>query len=166
MKDKKSTRLNSNVSIQSNRSTVLQAKLLPCYDSGKPGFKASIKTIKILQKHQISNIVFFRNFLVHLTSLLVLRTLQYVAKGKPQCRAKCIVNLCFLFFIRYVRNRIDHWCTVEPGNPNPQVHRSSGKLGEASFPTGTVDPRVGISLSPLNTNDGFSFDIFFSCGKN
>ena len=62
----------------------------------------------------------------------------------------------FLFFIRYVRNIIDHWCTVEPGNPNPRVHRSSGKLGEASFPTGTVDPRVGISLSPLNTNDGFS----------
>ena len=59
--------------------------------------------------------------------------------------------------IRYVRNRIDHWCTVEPGNPNPRVQRSSGKLGEASFPTGTVDPRVGISLSPLNTNDGFSF---------
>ena len=62
----------------------------------------------------------------------------------------------FLFFIRYVRNRIDHWWTVEPGNPNPRVHRSSGKLGEASFPTGTVDPRVGIFLSPLNTNDGFS----------
>ena len=45
---------------------------------------------------------------------------------------------------------------MEPGNPNPRVHRSSGKLGEALFPTGTVDPRVGISLSPLNTNDGFS----------
>ena len=56
-----------------------------------------------------------------------------------------------------MRNRIDHWCTVEPDNPYPRVHRSSGKLGEASFPTGTVDPRVGISLSPLNTNDGFSF---------
>ena len=25
----------------------------------------------------------------------------------------------------------------------------------ASFPTGTVGPRVGIFLSPLNTNDGF-----------
>ena len=71
-------------------------------------------------------------------------------------RQMYIVNLCFLFFIRYVRNRIDHWCTVEPRNPNPRVHRSSGKLGEASFPTGTVDSRVGISLSPLNTNDGFS----------
>ena len=58
-----------------------------------------------------------------------------------------------------MRNRIDHWCTVEPGNPNPRVHRSSGKLGEASFPTGTVDPRVGISLSPLNTNDGFSLSF-------
>ena len=61
-----------------------------------------------------------------------------------------------------MRNRIDHWCTVEPGNPNPRVHRSSGKLGEASFPTGTVDPRVGISLSPLNTNDGFSLSSFAS----
>ena len=65
----------------------------------------------------------------------------------------------FLFFIRYVRNRIDHWCTVKPGNPNPRVYRSNGKLCEASFPTGTVDPRVGISLSPLNTNDGFSLSI-------
>ena len=59
-----------------------------------------------------------------------------------------------------MRNRIDHWCTVEPGNPNPRVHRSSGKLGKASFPTGTVDPRVWISLSPLNTNDGFSLSHF------
>ena len=31
------------------------------------------------------------------------------------------------------------------GNPNPRVHRSSGKRGFAEFPTGTVDPRVGIS---------------------
>ena len=68
----------------------------------------------------------------------------------------------FLFLIRYVRNRIDHWCTVEPGNPNPRVHRSSGKLGEASFPTGTVDPRVGISLSPLNTNDGFTLSPYMN----
>ena len=35
MKDKKSMRLNSNVSSQSNRSTVLS-----CYDIGKPEFKA------------------------------------------------------------------------------------------------------------------------------
>ena len=31
------------------------------------------------------------------------------------------------------------------GNPNPRVHRFSGKRGFAEFPTGTVDPRVGIS---------------------
>ena len=31
------------------------------------------------------------------------------------------------------------------GNPNPWVNRSSGKRGFAEFPTGTVDPRVGIS---------------------
>ena len=40
IQDKKSTRLNSNVSNQSNHSTVLQARLWPCYDSGKPEFKA------------------------------------------------------------------------------------------------------------------------------
>ena len=28
---------------------------------------------------------------------------------------------------------------------------------QASFPTGTVSPQVGIFLSPLNTNDGFYF---------
>ena len=32
------------------------------------------------------------------------------------------------------------------------VHR---KTRQVSFPTGTVGPRVGIFLSPLNTNDGF-----------
>ena len=69
-----------------------------------------------------------------------------------------------------MRNRINHWCTVDPGNPNPRVHRSSGKasfptgtvdgkLDKASFPTGTVGPRVEISLSPLNTNDGFSLSL-------
>ena len=68
-------------------------------------------------------------------------------------------SLPFGLLVRYVRNRINHWCTLEPGSPNPRVHRSSGKLGEAFFPTGTVDPWVGISLSPLNTNDGFSLSM-------
>ena len=40
-------------------------------------------------------------------------------------------------------------------NPNPRVHRSSGKLGEPRFPLERVDPRVGIFLSPLDTHDGF-----------
>ena len=40
-------------------------------------------------------------------------------------------------------------------NPNPRVHRSSGKLGEPHFPLERVDPRVGIFLSPLDTHDGF-----------
>ena len=31
------------------------------------------------------------------------------------------------------------------GNPNTRVHCSSGKPGFAEFPTGTVDPRIGIS---------------------
>ena len=40
-------------------------------------------------------------------------------------------------------------------NPNPRVHRSSGKLGEPRFPLERVDPRVGIFLSPLDTHDGY-----------
>ena len=41
-------------------------------------------------------------------------------------------------------------------NPNPRVHRSV-VTRQASFPTptGTVGPRVGIIVSPLNINDGF-----------
>ena len=45
-------------------------------------------------------------------------------------------------------------------NPNPRVHRSSGKLGEPRFPLERVDPRVGIFLSPLDTHDGFYLSFF------
>ena len=44
-------------------------------------------------------------------------------------------------------------------NPNPRVHRSSGKLGEPRFPLERVDPRVGIFLSPLDTHDGFYLSL-------
>ena len=37
----------------------------------------------------------------------------------------------------------------------------SGPVGEDSFPTGTVDPRVEISLSPLDSSDWFSFSMSF-----
>ena len=46
-------------------------------------------------------------------------------------------------------------------NPNPRVHRSSGKLGEPRFPLERVDPRVGIFLSPLDTHDGFYLSATF-----
>ena len=42
-----------------------------------------------------------------------------------------------------MRKRIDHWCSVVP------------EKSQVLFPTGTVDPRVGIFLSPLGTNNGF-----------
>ena len=145
MKDKKSTRLNSNVSSQSNRSTVLQAKLLPCYDSGKPEFKAG-KRLKYC-----GNIKFLTLFSLETFSTSdVTSSVTYFTVCRQRSTTvprQMYSKFMFLFFIRYVRNRIDHWCTVEPGNPNPRVHRYSEKLGEASFPTGTVDPRVGISLS-------------------
>ena len=81
---------------------------------------------------------------------------KYAAKGKMDYHAKCIVKFCFIGG-RYVRKRIDHWCSVEPKNPNPQVHSSSGKLGNPHFlPLEWWTRGLGISLSTLNTNIGFS----------
>ena len=37
---------------------------------------------------------------------------------------------------------------------------------QASFPTGTVGPQVGIFLSPLNTNDGFYLSHIPTRGKD
>ena len=152
MKDKKSTRLNSNVSSQSNR-----PKFLSCYDCIKPEFKAGkhCGNIKLLTYFSLETFLKCTSDVTSSVTYFTVRR-QWQTTVPRQMYSKFM----FLFFIRYVRNRIDHWCTVEPGNPNPRVHRSSGKLGEASFPTGTVDPRVGISLSPLNTNDGFSLSIY------
>ena len=50
---------------------------------------------------------------------------------------------------------MDHWCSVVPEKSQPS--------GQASFPTGTVGPRVGIFLEPLNTNDRF---YLFHMGKS
>ena len=48
----------------------------------------------------------------------------------------------------------------ETGKSQPLGPPFQWNLGEASFPTGTMDPRVGISLSPLDTNDGFSLSDY------
>ena len=53
--------------------------------------------------------------------------------------------------------RIHHWLLLGQENPNPRVHRSSGKRGFAEFSTGAVDSRVGILPFPQNTNDRFYF---------
>ena len=50
-----------------------------------------------------------------------------------------------------MRKRIDHWCSVVP-TLGSTIQWETQK---ASFPTGTVGPRVGIFLSPLDTDDGF-----------
>ena len=60
-----------------------------------------------------------------------------------------------LFGWWYVRKRIDHWCSVSTGKSQPSGPPFQWETRQASFPTETVDPRVGIFLSPLNTNDGF-----------
>ena len=50
-----------------------------------------------------------------------------------------------------MRKRIDHYPSVVPEKSQPS---GPPPVGNASLPTGTVGPRVGIFLSPLNTNDG------------
>ena len=55
----------------------------------------------------------------------------------------------------YMRKRIDHWCSVVPEKSQPSGPTFQWETRQASFPTGTLGPRVGIFLSPLYTNDGF-----------
>ena len=54
-------------------------------------------------------------------------------------------------------NRIHHWCSVGTEKSQPEGPRFQWETRLAEFPTGTVDPRVGIFLKPLNTNDRFFF---------
>ena len=53
-------------------------------------------------------------------------------------------------------NRIHHWCSVGTKNPNPRA-TSQWETRLAEFPTGIMDPRVGIIMFPRNINDGFIF---------
>ena len=52
--------------------------------------------------------------------------------------------------------RIHHWCSVGTKNPNPRA-TSQWETRLAEFPTGIMDPRVGIIMFPRNINDGFIF---------
>ena len=54
-----------------------------------------------------------------------------------------------------MRKRIDHWCSVVPEKIPTLGPTVQWETRQASFPTVTVGPRVGIFLSPLNTNDEF-----------
>ena len=63
-------------------------------------------------------------------------------------------------------NRIHHGWSVEIGKPQPEcpsvpvgneARRVSHWNDRAEFPTETMDPRVEIFFSPLNTTDGFFF---------
>ena len=57
-------------------------------------------------------------------------------------------------------NRIHHWCSVSTRKSQPKDPPFQWETQQASFPTGMVDPRVGIFLSTLNTNDGFYLQDF------
>ena len=62
----------------------------------------------------------------------------------------------------YVRKRIHHWCSVSTGkSKHLGPHCSTGELGKLRFPLErTVDPWIGIFLSPLIINDGFYLSYF------
>ena len=57
----------------------------------------------------------------------------------------------------YKTNRIHHGCSVEIGKSQPEGPSVPVGTRLAEFPTGTMDPRVEICLSPLNITDGFFF---------
>ena len=44
-----------------------------------------------------------------------------------------------------ITKRIDHWCSVGTGKSQPEGPPFQWETRPAEFPTGTVDPRVGIS---------------------
>ena len=50
----------------------------------------------------------------------------------------------------HVRKRIDHWFSVTTGKCQPSGPPLQWETLQALFPTGALDPQVGIFLSPLN----------------
>ena len=58
--------------------------------------------------------------------------------------------------LAYQTNRINHLCSVGTGKPQPEGPPVQWET-RLEFPTGMVDPRVGIFLSTLNVNDRFFF---------
>ena len=56
--------------------------------------------------------------------------------------------LCKIIRWLFVRKRIHHWCSVSTGKSQPSCPPFHWETRQGSFPTGTVDPRVGIFLSP------------------
>ena len=64
---------------------------------------------------------------------------------RPTLLTNFVARLCTFSIAEYRQRESIIGVQWGQGNPNSRVHHSSGKLGFAEFPTGTVDPRVGIS---------------------
>ena len=62
-----------------------------------------------------------------------------------------------------MRKIIGHYCSVVPEKISPLGSNVQWESRQASFPTGTVGPQVGIFLSPLNTSDDFYLSISHTC---
>ena len=56
-------------------------------------------------------------------------------------------------------NRVHHWCSVGTGKSQPEGPPFQWETRLAEFPTGTVDPWVGIFLSTLNISEQFFFSL-------
>ena len=96
----------------------------------------------------IVNALFIRRFKLICTASAI------NCKHWAQWRHRMILQYCTVRSW-YMRKRIDHWCSVVPEKIPTLGSTVQWETQQASFPTGMVDPRVGIFLSPLNTNDGF-----------
>ena len=59
------------------------------------------------------------------------------------------------FFLWHVKKRNDHWFLVITGKCQPSGPLLQCETRFAEFPTGALDPQVGIFPSPLNIIDGF-----------
>ena len=68
------------------------------------------------------------------------------------------MNSMKMFFIRYVINRIDHWYTVEPRNPNLGSTVPVGNSAKPRFPLERLTLWLGFPC-PHCTNDGFSLSL-------
>ena len=90
----------------------------------------------------------------------VILSLQW--RHETTCSQRAADARLFFFYLSLVLvrvckiYRIHHWCSVGTENPNPRVHRSSGKRGLLSFPLDGGPEGLGF-MEPLNSNNRFFF---------
>ena len=121
------------------RSTALERSVKIFHWRAEPGFTAPTSPLvqMWIKTHRQADFVQHASLTGNINSMAPsTNIIQYVAKW-------------------YVRKIIDHYCSVVP-EKNPTLgSKVKWETRQASFPAGTVGPRIWIFQSPLNTNDEF-----------